>query len=67
MTAHDAALPENSVAAGRKGCVGKQTCSKPFSEEAEDLPIKRCYYLCFQDYSLHKRLEDIKSSVVPAP
>lgn len=60
-------LYPRTLSAGRKGCTGKQTCSKSPSEEVEDLPTKRCYYLCFQDYSVHKRLQDIKSSVVPAP
>lgn len=58
MTTYDAALPKYSVAAGMKGCMGKKTCSKSLSEEVEDLPTKRCYYLCFQDCSVHKRLED---------
>lgn len=67
MTVYDAALPTDSVTAGRKGCTGKQTCSRSLSEEAEDLPTKRCYYLYYQDYSVHKRLEDIKSLVDPVP
>lgn len=48
------------------GSVGRWTCSKYLSEEVEDLPTRRCYCLCFQDYSVLKRLEDIRSSVVPA-
>lgn len=60
-------LYPRTVTAGRKGWTGKQTCSRPLSEEAEDLPTKRCYYPYYQDYSVHKRLEDIKSLVDPAP
>lgn len=41
MTTSDAARPKDSVVAGRKGYMGKQTCRKSRLEGVEDLLTKR--------------------------
>lgn len=65
MTVNDAALPEDS-AAGGKGCKGNKTCGKSFRGRRGPAN-KKMLHLCFQDYSVQKRLEDRKRSVVCAP
>lgn len=68
MAVCDAAVPKTSVAVGREGCKGNQSCGKSLLEKVEGMPTTtKCYRLCFQDFRRGLRiLRAVTSHLVTA-